>query len=97
MTKTIYLETLKSVLGCSILYYFLQKLLTAKTVSYFYKKLHLRYLTGFYMHLWVSKIRDDHSLLKVNSQNTRTRSEVCSKLTKKTLERCQWSMLTLNM
>ena len=75
----------------------LQKLLTAKTVSYFCKKLHLRYLTGFYMRLWVSKIRDDHSLLKVNSRNTRPRSEVCSKLTKKTLERCQRSMLTFNM
>ena len=29
-------------------------------------------------------------LLKVNNRNTRTRCEICSKLTVKTPERCQW-------
>ena len=29
-------------------------------------------------------------LLKVNNRNTRTRCEICSKLTIKTLERCHW-------
>ena len=30
------------------------------------------------------------SLLKVNSRNTRTKCEICSKLTIKTPERCYW-------
>ena len=29
-------------------------------------------------------------LLKVNNRNTRTRCEICSKLTIKTTEQCQW-------
>ena len=29
-------------------------------------------------------------LLKVNNRNTRTRCEICSELTIKTSERCQW-------
>ena len=29
-------------------------------------------------------------MLKVNNRNTRTRYEICSKLTIKTPERCQW-------
>ena len=35
-------------------------------------------------------------LLKVNNRNTRTRCEICSKLTIKTPERCHWqkSLLT---
>ena len=41
-------------------------------------------------------------LLKVNNKNTRTRCEICSKLTIKTPERRQWlvlvlQLLTLNM
>ena len=31
-------------------------------------------------------------LLKINDRNTRTICEICSKLTKKTPERCQWPM-----
>ena len=30
------------------------------------------------------------NLLKVNNKNTRTRCEICSKLTIKTLDGCQW-------
>ena len=29
-------------------------------------------------------------MLKVNNRNTRARCEICSKLTMKTQERCQW-------
>ena len=29
-------------------------------------------------------------MVKVNNRNTRTRCEICSKLTIKTQERCQW-------
>ena len=31
-----------------------------------------------------------NSMLKVNNKNTKTRCEICSKLTKKTPERRQW-------
>ena len=47
-------------------------------------------------YLWVGMVRKgcSHSagisLLKVNSRNTRTRYEICSKLTIKKPERCQW-------
>ena len=36
-------------------------------------------------------------LLKVNNRNTRTRCEICSKLTIKTPERCHWQMISFNV
>ena len=37
-----------------------------------------------------NKVPADIYLLKVNNRNTRARCEICSKLTIKTPERCQW-------
>ena len=35
---------------------FLRKKLKLQTVYYFYKKLHLRYWSGFWIHIWTMKI-----------------------------------------
>ena len=43
----------------------------------------------FLFHSWVLVFPSIH-LLKVDNRNTRTRCEMCSKLTKKTPERRQW-------
>ena len=64
-------------------YFFIRKTLTNKT---FIRTLQI------FQFIW--KPNNDHPagiyLLKANNRNTRTRYEICSKLTIKTLERRQW-------
>ena len=86
-------------LGWSFLSYRNQSIdLLSKSMDWFLydRKLHLR-TTEFWIHLWAFVIFTGtrrslagNYLLKVNSKNTRTKCEICSKLSVKKPERRQW-------
>ena len=73
----------------------LRKLLTAKS-HFFRQTLHLRKYSKYLCTIipWWKKTKKTHPagiyLLKVNDWSTRTRCEICSKLTIKIPERRQW-------
>ena len=50
---------------------------------------------GLLLHLWLSTNPPGTYLLKVNNKNTRTRYEICSKLTIKTPERRHWRSVSI--